>query len=389
MRKTYKYRIYPSKQQIERLEYTFEICRILYNSCLVDRKNHHELNGKGLSRIGQQQILTADKKRVLLLKEVHSQVLQDVLFRVERAFDGFFRRLKESGTKAGYPRFKSHGRYDSVTYPQEPGFRIEDGKLKLSKIGQLKIKMHRQISGQVKTCTVHRDGDHWYACFTVEYTPDVKPVPAQQIGIDVGLKSFATFSDGSQIQNPKHLRRAEAKLRHKQQELSRRKKGGSNRKKAKLAVANLHRKVRNQRSDFHHKEARKIVDTCGFIAVEDLTIRRMVKNHHLAKSISDAGWGSFLTILAHKAEEAGCQFEKVAPHHTSVNCSCCGSAIPKTLATRMHRCDICGLVLDRDHNAAINILQKSTAGTAGSYAWGEAAQSGSSLIQEATLLAAW
>lgn len=389
MRKTYKYRIYPSKQQIERLEHTFEICRILYNSCLVDRKNHYEATGKGLSRISQQQILTADKKRVLLLKEVHSQVLQDVLFRVERAFDGFFRRLKESGTKAGYPRFKSHGRYDSVTYPQEPGFTIEAGKLKLSKIGQLKIKMHRQIIGAVKTCNVRRDGTHWYACFSVEYTPELKVIPSKMVGIDVGLKSFATFSDGAEIQNPKHLRKAEKKLKRKQQELSRRKKGGANRSKAKLVVATLHRKVRNQRSDFHHKESRKIVDTCGFIAVEDLKIRNMVKNHHLAKNISDAGWGNFLNILAHKAEEAGCQFEKVAPHHTSVNCSCCGTAIPKTLATRIHRCDVCGLVLDRDHNAAINILQKSTAGTAGSYAWGEAALLGTSLIQEAMLLAAW
>ena len=163
MLKTYKYRIYPSKQQTERLEETLEICRILYNSCLADRKNHYQETGKGLSRIRQQEILAVDKKRVPLLKEIHSQVLQDVLFRVERAFDGFFRRLKEKDGKAGYPRFKAEGRYDSITYPQQPGFRTEDGRLKLSKIGHVKIRMHRSISGRVKTCTVRRDGDHWYA----------------------------------------------------------------------------------------------------------------------------------------------------------------------------------------------------------------------------------
>jgi len=389
MRKTYKYRLYPSRMQEAKLLATLEVCRILYNSCLVDRKSHYESTGKGLSRIRQQEILAADKKRVLLLKEVHSQVLQDVLFRVERAYQGFFRRLSEKQGKAGYPRFKPEGRYDSITYPQEPGFKIEDGKLKLSKIGHLKIKMHRAIVGQVKICTVRRDGTHWYACFSVEHEPKKRPVAAKSIGIDVGLKSFATLSDGAEIANPKHLRKAEAKLKRSQRSLSRKRKGGANRKKAKLVVANLHRKVRNQRMDFHHKEARKIVNNFGLIVAEDLKIRNMVRNRHLSKSISDAGWGNFLNILAYKAEEAGCQFEKVDPRHTSVNCSSCGEKVPKTLAVRTHRCSFCGLVLDRDHNAAINILQRTTAGTAESYAWGEAALSGHSPNQEAMSLAAW
>jgi len=384
MRKTYKYRIYPSKTQEAKLLATLEVCRILYNSCLVDRKNHYESTGKGLSRIRQQEILATDKKRVLLLKEVHSQVLQDVLFRVERAYQGFFRRLAEKqGKAAGYPRFKPEGRYDSITYPQEPGFSIYAGKLKLSKIGHLKIRMHRDIVGQIKTCTVRKDGNHWYACFSAEYEPEKRPVPAKAVGIDVGLKSFATLSDGTEIANPKHLRKTEAKLKRIQRSLSRKKKGGSNRRKAKLIVAGLHRGVRNQRLDFHHKEARKIVNSFGLIVAEDLKIRNMVRNHHLSKSISDAGWGSFLLILASKAEEAGCRFEKVDPRHTSVNCSSCGESVPKTLSVRTHRCPTCGLVLDRDHNAAINILQRATAGTAESYAWGESALSGHSLNQEA------
>lgn len=388
MRKTYKYRLYPSKTQEAKLLATLEVCRILYNSCLVDRKNLYESTGKGLSRIQQQKILAADKKRVPLLKDIHSQVLQDVLFRVERAYQGFFRRLAAKETKAGYPRFKSEGRYDSMTYPQEPGFKIEDNKLKLSKIGHLKIRMHRDIIGQVKTCTIRKDGTHWYACFSVAYEPEERNVPTHSIGIDVGLKSFATLSDGTEIASPKHFRKAEARLKRSQRALSLKKKGGNNRKAAKQVVTNIHRKVRNQPLDFHHKEARKIVNAFGLIVAEDLKIRNMVRNRRLSKSISDAGWGGFLSLLASKAEEAGCRFEKVDPCNTSVNCSSCGEKVPKSLAVRTHRCPLCGLVMDRDHNAAINILQRATAGTAESYAWGESALSGRSTNQEASLLAA-
>jgi len=388
MRKTYKYRIYPSNQQIIKLEATFDVCRILYNSCLLDRKNHYEATGKGLSRMDQQKVLTADKKNILLLKDIHSQVLQDVLFRVERAFDGFFRRIKSKEGKAGYPRFKPYGRYDSISYPQEPGFRIEQDKLKLSKVGHIKIKMHRSIIGIVKNCTIRRDGTQWYACFSAEYTPEIMPVPQAATGIDVGLKSFATLSNGQEIENPKFLRKMESKLVRVQRSLSRKKKGSQNRRKSRDIVAAVHRKIRNQRSNFHHQESRKLVNTYGYIKAEDLNIKGMVKNHHLAKSISDAGWGGFLTIMAYKAEEAGCYFEKVPAHHTSINCSNCGTPVPKTLATRIHKCPVCKIELDRDHNAAINILNKNTVGTTGIYAWGEAAHSGSSLNQEAMILAA-
>lgn len=396
MRKTFKYRIYPSKQQVAQLERTLEVCRILYNSCLVDRRNHYEQTGKGLIRIRQQEILKADKARVSCLKEVHSQVLQDVLFRVERAFDGFFRRLKESGVKAGYPRFKSEGRYDSITYPQQPGFRIIDGKLVISKIGALKIRMHRTIQGQVKTCSVVRDGAHWYACFSAEYEPEKKAIPSAEIGIDVGLKSFATLSDGSEIENPKHFRKAEKQLAKAQRKLSKKKIGSKNRKMARKKVSAVHRKVRNQRNDFQHKESRILVNSFGMIVAEDLKIRNMVRNPYLSKSISDAGWGSFLNKLAYKAEEAGCWFEKVPPHNTSVECSDCGTKVSKTLATRTHRCPSCGLVIDRDHNAALNILSR--AGTARSHARGESSDGGTarksrstshgSLKQEAPSLAA-
>jgi len=366
--KTYKYRLYPTRKQTCSLEQTLEVCRILYNSCLVDRKNSYEKTGKGLSRIRQQEILKTDKERVDALSYVHSQVLQDVLFRVDRAFQAFFRRVK-AGEKLGYPRYKSEGRYDSITYPQQPGFQLTEQGLKLSKIGTVKIRLHRVIQGNIKTCTVRRDGGKWYACFSVEYETDKKSIPSKAIGIDVGIKSFAVLSTGEVIENPKYLHKSENKLKKKQRVLSRRKKGSSNRKKARKVVAKLHCKIRNQRSDFHHKVSRKLVNTFGFIAAEDLNILGMVKNHHLAKSISDAGWGQFLRYLEYKAEEAGIQFEKVAPHRTSINCSFCGERVPKTLADRIHVCLFCGTVLDRDHNAAINILDR--AGTARINAWGD------------------
>ncbi len=178
------------------------------------------------------------------------------------------------------------------------------------------------------------------------------------MGIDVGIKCFAKLTDGSEIDNPKHLRKSETRLKRKQRALSRKIKGSSNRKKARLTVSRLHRKVRNQRSDFHHKEARKIVDTCGHIVVENLTIRNMIRNRHLSKSIADAGWGSFFNILAYKAEEAPCRFEKVPPHHTSINCSGCGDTSTENTRRRVHKCPVCGLVLNRDLNAAINILRR-------------------------------
>ncbi len=383
MIKTYKYRLRPTKKQVQKLIWTLDMCRVLYNSCLLDRRNHYKQTGKGLSRIRQQEILKADKERVESLNDIHSQVLQDVLFRVDRAFHGFFRRLKEKNGKAGYPRFKGEGRYDSITYPQEPGFHLTEQGLKLSNIGTIKLKKHREIVGKVKTCTVKKEIDKWYACLSVEYEPVKKPIPDKSIGIDMGIKSFAVLSDGEVIDNPKYLRKSENKLISKQRQLSKKKKGSKNRKKARIKIAKLHCKVRNQRSDFHHKISRKIVDTCGFIAVEDLNIKGMVRNHHLAKSISDAGWGQFLNYLTYKAEDAGCWVEKVSPHYTSINCSVCGEPVNKTLAQRIHRCPFCNLVLDRDHNSAINILNKSTAGTAESNAWGEAVHQCPSTNQEA------
>ncbi|MCL4497367.1 MAG: transposase [Deltaproteobacteria bacterium] len=358
MLKTYKYRLYPTRKQEEKIDWMLETCRILYNSCLVDRNRHYEETGKGLSRIDQQKILVRDKKNIEYLMNIHSQVLQDVLFRVEKAYKAFFRRLKDRNGKAGYPRFKQTGRYDSITYTQS-GFEIVDGKLKLSKVGHIKLKLHRSINGIIKTCNIEKEIDKWYVCFSVEYKPARKSVPAQQIGIDMGIKSFAVLSNDEVIDNPKYLVKSEEKLNKKQKRLSPKKKGSNNRKKARRAVARAHKKVSNQRKDFQHKESRRIVDNYGYIAVEDLQIKNMVKNHNLAKSIHDAGWGQFVSFLTYKAEEAGCYIEKVNPHNTSKKCSVCGYVYKALdLSVRSWLCPVCHTVHDRDINAAVNILNK-------------------------------
>jgi putative transposase len=385
--RTYKYRLYPTRNQRRVLEHTIETCRILYNSCLADRRNYYQAKGKGLSRLRQQEILRDDKAKVERLLSVHSQVLQDVLFRVERAYDGFFRRLREKGGKAGYPRFKGEGQYDSIHYPQQPGFMFTPNGLKLSKIGTIKIVMHRPVHGTIKTCTVRRDVDQWYACITAETAviPEISEGP--HIGIDVGIRSFAVLSNGDVIENPRHLGKSMGTLRKKQRRLSRKKAGSSSRRKAKIAVARLHRKVRNQRSDFHHKVSRQIVTQYGNIAVEDLNISGMARNHRLAGSIADAGWGQFIRYLAYKAENAGCMVVKVPARNTSITCSRCGSDVRKSLSERTHRCHCCGIVLDRDYNAAINI--KNRAGTARIHACREKVHQGHSLKQEAASVRAW
>lgn len=367
--RNYKFRIYPNKKQERKLTNWLETCRVIYNSALADRKNYYERNGKGLTRTEQQVILKADKSKHPQVKEVHSQPAQEVLFRVERAFNNFFRRVKSGEKQPGYPRYKGPGQYKSLTFTQFGdglGASFQNGKLKLSKIGLVKIKLHREIYGEVKTCTIKREQTgKWYAVLTVEeypvlYSPDRKAI-GLNVGIGVGVKEFAVLSNGEKIANPKYLQKSERKLKTLQRNLSRKKKGSKNRAKAKKKLARQHEKIRHQRKDFHHKLSNQLVWRYGKIVVEDLQITNMVANHNLAKGISDAGWGKFISMLTYKAESAGRVVEKVPPHGTTQKCSRCGSTIKKDLSVRIHACPHCGLVLDRDHNAAINILHKSKA----------------------------
>lgn len=354
MIKTYKFKLYPTKNQTDKLNATLDICRILYNSALADRNRHYKETGKGLTRIDQQRILVQDKKNITYLTDIHSQVLQDVLFRVEKAYKSFFRRLKEKSGKAGFPRFKSVGRYDSITYTQT-GFSITDGKLKLSKLGTIKLKQHRNINGNIKTCNIKKEIDKWYVCLSVEYinTDKKKTIIKKHIGLDMGVKSFIAASNGKTVDNPKYLKISEKKLTKAQKQLSNKKKGSNNRKKAVIKVAKVHCKIKNQRKDFQHKLSRNLVNTYDAIGAENLKIRNMVKNHNLAKSISDGGWGQFLSYIEYKAEEAGKLFMKVNPRNSSKECSKCGYIFADmTLDIREWTCPDCDTLHDRDINAA-------------------------------------
>jgi len=357
MRKTFQYRIYPNKNSEVNSIRTLSTCRYLYNEKLAERKKQAELNrlkkqfdvfpwGKPewINYYDQKLDLTATKTPYQ--KEVHSQVLQDVIKRVDRSFKNFFNGF-------GYPRFQGRDRYNSFTYPQS-GFELKDGKLILSKIGRFKIIQHREIEGIIKTCTIKRYVDQWYVSFSCEIE---EPIPVEiktKIGIDVGLIDLITLSNGNQIKPPKFLRESEDKLTREQKRLSRKMKRSGKRKKQVIIVAKVHRRIRNQRKDFAHKLSRMLVDTYDLIKFEDLQIQNMVQNHCLAKSISDAGWYQLMNFTEYKAEYAGKFVEFVNPAGTSQTCIC-GFHVPKDLSVRIHICPSCGLVMGRDQVSAMLI----------------------------------
>jgi putative transposase len=353
----YRYRLYPNKAQETILISTLETCRRLYNKALTERRDAWKDEQRRITYREQQDALPGNKNEYQ--QQVHSQVLQDVLRRLRKAFDAFFRRVK-NGETHGYPRFKGKGRYDSLTYPQS-GFSLSpDGRhLKLSKIGAVRIRLHRPLEGRVKTCTIKRDVDQWYVVFSCEVEVESRSHGGTAVGVDVGLEKFATLSDGTVIENPRFLRESEQKIKKRQRRVSRRKKGSNRRKKAKKELARAHRKVRNQRSDFAHKLSRQLADDHSTITFEKLNILNMVQNHHLAKSIVDASWNQLIQYTTYKAEEAGGKVVLVDPKNTSQMCSRCGMLVKKSLSVRVHSCWNCGLTIDRDLNAAINIQDRS------------------------------
>lgn len=333
-------------------------CRFVYNWGLEDRKNLWQRCHIHTNFNDQSDYLKYLKRENPFLKEVHAHMLQDALRRVDRSFGGFFARLK-SGKKPGYPRFKGKDQYVSFTFKEWGNGAAFDGKrLSLSKIGRVRIVRHRPVEGEIKTCMVKRRADGWYALLSVEYESKKPSNMLNPIGLDVGLKTFATLSNGDKIENPRHLRHNERILKIAQRKASKRKKGSNRRKKAVHHLALEHLRVQRTRRDFHFKVAKNLVETYNPIFMEDLRVQNMIRNHHLAKSIVDASWSQFLGILSHSAESAGGASIAVAARGTSQDCSACGEKVPKDLLERGHRCPRCGLVLDRDENAAMNILKR-------------------------------
>jgi putative transposase len=356
MRKMFQYRIYPTRKQLHKLNETLEECRWLYNHLLEKRKTAFEQDGKGLSLYQQQKTFSILKQARPSLDTVHSQVLQNVAVRVDLAFKAFFRRCKEHAEEPGFPRFKGEGRYDSFTFPQL-GFSItHDNRVCLSKIGAIKMVYHRPIKGKIKTCTLHRSSTgKWYVSFSVECEPERLPDVPTQVGIDVGLNTFATKSDGTEIENPRFFRKEEKALARVQRKHSKLAQGTPERRKHRKVVARVHERIDWRRENFTHQESRKIVDQFGVICVEDLQVNRMTHNHCLAKSIADASWSAFFAQLSSKAEEAGRAFVKVNPAYTSQDCSRCHHRQKMPLSERVYHCPCCLLSIDRDLNSALNI----------------------------------
>ena len=378
MKKAYKYRLYPTKKQERWLNEQLALCAELYNAALQERKDAYALCCKNITFTQQCAQLPAIKEIRPEYEAIHSQVLQDVLHRVDKAFKAFFLRVK-AGQTPGYPRYKSRFRYASLTYPQT-GFGIdEQGKLSLSKIGHLKIVQHRSTKGVVKTCSIVRNSTgKWFVCFSCdEVDPAGLPPSDERVGIDMGLKTFAFLSTGEQIDTPRFFREEEKHLAQAQRRLSKAERGTPQRHKRRKIVARVHERIRWRRENFVQQESRKLVKRFGLIAVESLVVRTMVKRPKpkldeatgqyvpngasckagLNTSIADAAWSAFFTALVAKAEEAERHVIKVPPAYTTQACNDCGHRHVMPLSVRIYTCEQCGAVRDRDHNASLNILQ--------------------------------
>ncbi len=364
--RTFEYRLFPNKAQAKALMGCLIESRHLYNEMLAASKEHYEQTGKFLLKYD----LTA-AFRGRGGEHVPASTVQMLADRLDKAFKRFF-AMRELGEQGGFPRFKKPNRWHSIQLRQhKTDFSLADGGKHLSvpkKLGgSIKIKLHRPIEGTPRTAhLVLRADGHWYALIVCETEPQNEHLPSTcehaDIGIDVGLKSFLTDSEGQTIENPRYYRKSQTTLRRKQRTIARRKKGSKRRRKASKSTAQTHLKIKRQRRDFHFKVAKQYTEQYHHIAVEDLNIDGMVKNHHLAKSIMDASWGAFLNILTAKAESAGHEVIRVNPRYTSQKCYRCGERIQKSLSVRTHICHHCGYVEDRDVNAAKNILKSARPG---------------------------
>ncbi|HEU4327426.1 MAG TPA: transposase [Roseiflexaceae bacterium] len=366
--KKFTYRLYPSRSQARCLEATLETCRRWYNQCLEERKTAWEQHGERISKRDQKHAIATLRQINHFATQVCVQTLQVVCEDLDLAFQAFFRRIK-AGQTPGFPRFRGRNRFDSFGFQAYGnGWKIDGRRLRLFGVGRVAVRWDRRMDGAtIKTLRIIRKGGKWFASFACEVAPS-EPLPAtgQDVGIDVGVRSLITTSDGEQVAHPNFYRKAQRRLRVAQRRVARRKKGGKNRRKAVLQLQRAHLRITNQRQDFLKKLAHSLIQRYDWIALEDLRITNMVRNRHLAKSILDAGWGYLTQHLTRKAAEAGRVVCLVDPAYTSKTCSQCGATFEGlTLADRWVSCGVCGLSLDRDHNAALNIRNR-----AGRVRWG-------------------
>ena len=377
LKRTYRFRAYPSKGHQAEINRQMFLAKQLYNKLLEKSIEHFKDTGKTFTRFDMNKWITRLKKEDPEYAELHSQVLQNLSDRLSKAYKNFFRRAKEKRggkkQKVGFPRFRKF--VSSLTYPQEGGFKMEKKRVCLSKIGNINIVNHREIDGTPKTATIKKTkSGEWYITITAEkedITPYGNGKPA--VGIDLGITNFAALSDGKIFQNAEVTQAQREKSRKLQRAIPRKKKGSQNRKKSVRKFAAYAQHIARTREDLLHKLSRTLVNSYSFIAYEELNIAGMVKNHHIAKSISESSWGNFTQLLQYKAGSAGCVAFAVNPQYTSMTCNECRNVQEISLSQRTFICGECSHREDRDINAAQNILKRATEGQSGSHASGDMA----------------
>jgi len=371
--KMYRFRLYPSKSQEKQLMQHLWLAKNLWNELLEQSKETYRNFGKFPTRNSLQLMVKSSG--------LFSQTAQEVAHRVEKGIWRYVKLRKAGNTGVGFPRFKSIDRMRSLHYPQF-GFSL-DKKFNITPFGEIQIVRHREIKEKIKTLTLKREASgKWFACFAVEETPIIKaPNGKPRVGIDLGLKALATLSDGSKIKNPRLVRKHEERVAFISRQLSKKKKGSMNRRKAKRLLAIKHEKLGNARRDFLHRLSHNLVNSYSFIALEDLASQELAERN-FGKQINDASWGKLANMLRYKAESAGCEVVFVNPKDTTRMCCICNNMMDMPLSERTYHCENCGNHMDRDLNAARNILKRATAGIAGSNAC-EDVQVRTSMKQEA------
>lgn len=364
MIKAFKYRIYPTKYQETRIDLTIELCRQLYNTSLQQRQEAYKNKKKSISMYDQIKELPSLKEEIPEYKEVYAQVLQNVISRLDSTFKGFFRRIK-TGQTPGYPRYKGKNRYHSITYPQvTSAFRITGNYINIPNIGRVRYVNHRPLEGTPKTVTISKKNNKYFMSISCDDIPERKvPYASNAIGIDPGIKTFLSLSDGSTIDNPRFMKEEQKTYTRLQRRRSKHQKGSKEYKKYTKRIRRLFERVDNKKTNFMFQTARKLVDSHKTICMEDLQVSEIVGDKKaINKKLQDISIGRFKEILKNKVEETGSQRNLVLidPRNTTKTCSSCGNLKEMPLTTRIYKCSNCGLVLGRDHNAAKNILRLGT-----------------------------